>query len=104
MIIPPKDISCKCCANCINVELDSLVNSILIEKAVTAQFILLDDFACRETRLHSADWFQRMITSGSKKQDVTFQAALLIQNPLHFQRSLHWSHLFIFQFLHYIKS
>ena len=28
-------------------------------------FILLNDFTCRETRLHNADWFNRMITLGS---------------------------------------
>ena len=28
-------------------------------------FILLNDFTCRETRLHNADWFERMITLGS---------------------------------------
>ena len=28
-------------------------------------YILLNDFACRETRLHNADWFKRMITLGS---------------------------------------
>ncbi len=28
-------------------------------------FILLNDFTCRETRLHNADWFIRMITLGS---------------------------------------
>ena len=27
--------------------------------------ILLNDFTCRETRLHNADWFIRMITLGS---------------------------------------
>ncbi len=27
--------------------------------------ILLNDFTCRETRLHNADWFNRMITLGS---------------------------------------
>jgi len=29
------------------------------------EFILLNDFTCRETRLHNADWFNRMITLGS---------------------------------------
>ena len=29
------------------------------------KFILLNDFTCRETRLHNADWFIRMITLGS---------------------------------------
>ena len=29
------------------------------------KFILLNDFTCRETRLHNADWFNRMITLGS---------------------------------------
>ena len=28
-------------------------------------FILPNDFTCRETRLHNADWFNRMITLGS---------------------------------------
>ena len=28
-------------------------------------FILHNDFTCRETRLHNADWFNRMITLGS---------------------------------------
>ncbi len=27
--------------------------------------ILPNDFTCRETRLHNADWFNRMITLGS---------------------------------------
>ena len=30
-----------------------------------AQYILLNDFTCREIRLHNADWFNRMITLGS---------------------------------------
>lgn len=29
------------------------------------EFILLNDFACPETRLHIADWFNRMIAIGS---------------------------------------
>ena len=29
------------------------------------QLILLNDFACRENRLHNADWFKRMIALGS---------------------------------------
>ena len=29
------------------------------------EYILLNDFTCRETRLHNADWFNRMITLGS---------------------------------------
>jgi hypothetical protein len=29
------------------------------------EFILLNDFTCRETRLHNADWFDCMITLGS---------------------------------------
>ena len=29
------------------------------------QFILPNDFTCHETRLHNADWFNRMITLGS---------------------------------------
>jgi len=29
------------------------------------QFILLNDFTCRETGLHNADWFNRMIALGS---------------------------------------
>ena len=29
------------------------------------EYILLNDFTCRETRLHNADWFIRMITLGS---------------------------------------
>nr|WP_300916580.1 helix-turn-helix transcriptional regulator [uncultured Acetatifactor sp.] len=28
-------------------------------------FILLNDFTCRETRLHNADWFNRLIALGS---------------------------------------
>ena len=32
---------------------------------VIGEFILLNDFTCRETRLHNADWFIRMITLGS---------------------------------------
>ena len=28
-------------------------------------FILPNDFTCRETRLHNAVWFNRMITLGS---------------------------------------
>ena len=30
-----------------------------------SQYILLNDFTCHETRLHNADWFNRMITLGS---------------------------------------
>ena len=29
------------------------------------EYILLNDFTCRGTRLHNADWFNRMITLGS---------------------------------------
>ena len=35
------------------------------EKQLRSLFILLNDFTCRETRLHNADWFNRMITLGS---------------------------------------
>ena len=30
-----------------------------------SQYILLNAFTCHETRLHNADWFNRMITLGS---------------------------------------
>ena len=30
-----------------------------------SEHILLNDFTCRETRLHNAGWFIRMITLGS---------------------------------------
>ena len=29
------------------------------------EILLLNDFACRETRLHNANWFNRMIALGS---------------------------------------
>ena len=36
-----------------------------IDTSLFDDFILLNDFTCRETRLHNADWFNRMITLGS---------------------------------------
>ena len=30
-----------------------------------SEIILLNDFTCNETRLHNADWFNRMIALGS---------------------------------------
>ena len=38
-----------------------------MEKAHTieSELILLNDFSCRETRLHNADWLNRMIALGS---------------------------------------
>ncbi|MCI8544001.1 MAG: hypothetical protein HFH95_11940 [Lachnospiraceae bacterium] len=41
-------------------------NGILtIGKNNTEEFIPLNDFTCHETRLHNADWFNRMIALGS---------------------------------------
>ena len=37
----------------------------LSHNSIRQQVILLNDFTCRETRLHNADWFNRMITLGS---------------------------------------
>ena len=36
-----------------------------MECVVLPAFIPLNDFTCRETGLHNADWFIRMITLGS---------------------------------------
>ena len=37
-------------------------------------FILPNDFTCRETRLHNADWFNRMITLGSIQRYAVYAA------------------------------
>lgn len=36
-----------------------------------SEFILLNDFTCHETGLHNADWFHRMIRSGSSMRYKT---------------------------------
>ncbi len=37
------------------------------------EFILLNDFTCRETGLHNADWFIRMITLGSIQRYAVYK-------------------------------
>ena len=37
-------------------------------------FILLNDFTYRETRLHNADWFDRMITLGSIQRYAVYMS------------------------------
>ena len=43
-------------------------------------FILPNDFTCRETRLHNADWFNRMITLGSIQRYAVY-FILLTKTP-----------------------
>jgi len=39
-----------------------------------SEYILLNDFTCRETGLHNADWFNRMIASGSIQRYAVYTA------------------------------
>jgi len=45
-----------------------------MEKAHTieSELILLNDFSCRETRLHNADWLNRMIALGSIRRCTVY--------------------------------
>ena len=55
-----------------------------MEKAHTieSELILLNDFTCRETRLHNADWFNRMIALGSIQRYAVYFSFLLIREQL----------------------
>jgi hypothetical protein len=48
----------------------------LTVKRVLSDFILLNDFTCRETRLHNADWFNRLIALGSIQRYAVYQRPL----------------------------
>ena len=39
-----------------------------------SEIILLNDFTCNETRLHNADWFNRMIALGSIQRYAVYTA------------------------------